>query len=177
MILTLPAPPKGTAKVRPSRGVKVNYIYYWSGSFQDPAIEGQQVPVRYDPFDAGTAYAYVEGRWVECHSEYYALFHGRSEKELMLASNEIRRRQQRHSQGLAMTAKKLGIFLHSVEADEVLLTQRLRDQEAQATRNAGVNVPAAPACSEQPGQETAPEDGIPVESAPSVTDAEIYGEF
>ena len=177
MILTLPAPPKGTAKVRPSRGVKVNYIYYWSGSFQDPAIEGQQVPVRYDPFDAGTAYAYVEGRWVECHSEYYALFHGRSEKELMLASNEIRRRQQRHSQGLAMTAKKLGIFLHSVEADEVLLTQRLRDQEAQATRNAGVNVPAAPACSEQPGQETALEDGIPVESEPSVTDAEIYGEF
>lgn len=177
MIVTLPAAPKGTAKVMPGRGVKVNHIYYWSGSFQDPAIEDQQVPVRYDPFDAGTAYAYVERRWVECHSEYYALFNGRSEKELMLASNEIRRRQQRHSQGLAMTAKKLGTFLHSVEADEVLLMQRLRDQEAQATRNAGVTVNAAPHCSEQPRQETAPEDGIPVESEPSVADAEIYGEF
>ncbi len=177
IIVTLPAAPKGTAKVMPGRGVKVNHIYYWSGSFQDPAIEDQQVPVRYDPFDAGTAYAYIKRRWVECHSEYYALFHGRSEKELMLASNEIRRRQQRHSQGLAMTAKQLGTFLHSVEADEVLLMQRLCDQEAQAIRNAGVSIDAAPHCSEQCEQEITPADDIPVGAEPSLSGAEIYGEF
>jgi transposase InsO family protein len=177
IIATLPAVPKGTAKLISGRGVKVNHIYYWSSSFQDPAVENQPVPVRYDPFDVGTAYAYIGQRWVECHSEYYAVFHGRSEKELMLASSEIRRRQQCHSRGLAVTAKKLGTFLHSVEADEVLLIQRLRDREAQATRNTPAAVNAAPHCPEQPGQDTVPDNGISVEPDPSVTDAEIYGEF
>jgi hypothetical protein len=177
IIATLPAVPKGTAKLISGRGVKVNHIYYWSSSFQDPAVENQQVPVRYDPFDVGTAYAYIGQRWVECHSEYYAVFHGRSEKELMLASSEIRRRQQCHSRGLAVTAKKLGTFLHSVEADEVLLIQRLRDREAQTTRNTPAAVNAAPHCPEQPGQDTVPDNGISVEPDPSVTDAEIYGEF
>ena len=161
----------------PGRGVKVNHIYYWSGSFQDPAIENQRVPVRYDPFDVGTAYAYMGRHWVECHSEHYALLQGRSEKELMLASSEIRRRQQRHSQGLAMTAKKLGTFLHSVEADEALLMQRLRDQEARTTRDSMATVRATPPCSEKMGQKESQHDGIAIEPQVSVTDDEIYGEF
>lgn len=177
IIATLPAAPKGSAKVTPGRGVKVNHIYYWSGSFQDPAIENQRVPVRYDPFDVGTAYAYMGRHWVECHSEHYALLQGRSEKELMLASSEIRRRQQRHSQGLAMTAKKLGTFLHSVEADEALLMQRLRDQEARTTRDSMATVRATPPCSEKMGQKESQHDGIAIEPQVSVTDDEIYGEF
>ena len=51
-MLTLPTTQKGTAKLRPGRGIKVNYLYYWSDAFLDPDIEGTQVPVRYDPFDA-----------------------------------------------------------------------------------------------------------------------------
>jgi transposase InsO family protein len=133
LMATLPATPKGTAKIAPGRGVKINHIYYWSGSFQSPAVENQQVPIRYDPFDAATAYAFIERRWVRCHSEYYTALHGHSEKEIMIASNELRRRQQSHSQGLVITAKKLAGFLQSVEADELLMAQRLRDQEAQAT--------------------------------------------
>ena len=55
-IFTLPSTPKGTAKVQPSRGVKINYLYYWSvdDSFINPEVEGTNVPVRYDPFDMGT---------------------------------------------------------------------------------------------------------------------------
>ena len=135
LMAPLPASPKGTSKIAPGRGVKINYIYYWSSSFQSPAVENQQVPIRYDPFDAGTAYAFIERRWVRCHLEYYTALQGHSEKELMIASNELRRRQQSHSQGLVITAKKLAGFLQSVEADELLMAQRLRDQEAQATRN------------------------------------------
>ena len=135
LIATLPATPKGTARVKSGRGVKINHIYYWSTSFQVPGLENQQVPVRYDPFDAGTAYAFVEGRWVRCHSEYYTILHGHSEKELMLASNELRKRQQCHSQSLVITAKRLAGFLQSVEADELVMAQRLRDQEAQTARN------------------------------------------
>lgn len=177
IIATLPGVPKGTAKVTPSRGVKVNQIYYWSGSFQDPAVENQHVPVRYDPFDAGTAYAYVGRRWVECHSEYFAVFHGRSEKELMLASSEIRRRRQCHSQEIAVTARKLGTFLHSIEAEEVLLLQRLRDREAEATRNVAAGVNATPLCPEVPEHKSAPNEVRADEAEPLVTGEEIYGEF
>jgi putative transposase len=176
LMATLPATPKGTAKVTPGRGVKINHIYYWSGSFQSPAVENQQVSIRYDPFDAGTAYAFVERRWVRCHSEYYTVLHGHSEKEIMVASNELRRRQQSHSQGLVITAKKLAGFLQSVEADEVLMAQRLRDQEAQAARN---SLSVAPLPPPYPGRR----EGEPVEAnaiaviAESADSGEVYGEF
>jgi putative transposase len=177
VIATLPAVPKGTAKVMPGRGVKINHIYYWSGNFQDPAVENQQVPVRYDPFDAGRAYAYTGRHWVECHSEYYAVFHGRSEKELMSTSSEIRRQQRCHSQGLALIAKRLGSFLHSVEAEEVLLMQRLRDREAQTTQNTVTALAAAPLYPEKLGREEAPDAEMVFDPEPPVTGDEIYGEF
>jgi hypothetical protein len=91
-------------------------------------VESRQVPIRYDPFDAGTAFAFVERLRVRRHSEYYTVLHGHSEKELMIAGNELRRRRQSHSRRLAITAKKLAGFLRSVEADELLMAQRLRDR-------------------------------------------------
>ncbi len=78
LITTLPTTPKGIAKVVPGRGVKVNQIHYWSDRFRNPAVEGTRVAVRYDPFDAGAAYAYVERQWVRCCSEYHTVFQGRS---------------------------------------------------------------------------------------------------
>ncbi|MDZ8261940.1 hypothetical protein, partial [Nostoc sp. ChiQUE01b] len=39
-------------------------------------------PTVSDPFDMGTAYAYVKGRWIRCISEYYKYFQNRSEKEV-----------------------------------------------------------------------------------------------
>ena len=171
---TLPTTPRGGAKITPGRGVKINHIYYWSGSFQDPAVENQQVPIRFDPFDAGTAYAFVGRHWMQCHSEYHTVFHGHSEKELMLASKELYRRQRCHSQGLAVTAKKLADFLQSVEADELLMTQRLRGLETQATRNALIVAPAPPRAGDMTGDPA--EDGT-AGDAEHDESSEIYGEF
>ncbi|MEC4813047.1 MAG: DDE-type integrase/transposase/recombinase [Scytonema sp. PMC 1069.18] len=129
-ILTLPTTSTGKAKVQPGSGVKINYIYYWSNIFRDPQIENTSVSVRYDPFDAGIAYAFVQGQWVQCISHNYADFHGRSEKELALASSELRKRSSNHAQQSKISAKKLAEFLASVEEQEALLEQRLRDAEA-----------------------------------------------
>jgi len=89
---------------------------------------------------------------------------------LMLASKELLRQRQHHSQGIAITARKLADFLQTVENDEVLLTQRLRDQEMEATRS-GITALAA----------ESPPDEIGAENlSPEVTDyndTEIYGEF
>jgi len=130
LIWTLPTTPKGTAKVCPGRGVKLNHVFYWSDALRDPSIEGEQVEVRYDPFDIGIAYAFVSKRWVRCISEYYSSLKGTSERELMLATVELRKRAQNHAGQFGVTAKKLAEFLASIEGEEILRVQRKRDREA-----------------------------------------------
>lgn len=123
LIATLPTTPKGTARVVAGRGMKVNQIHYWSDRFRNPAVEGTSVPVRYDPFDVGTAYAFVVRQWVPCYSEYHTILQGKSEKEILLASHELRRRNQVSIEGKAVTARRLADFLQSVESEELLLEQ------------------------------------------------------
>jgi putative transposase len=126
---TLPTTAKGTARVLANRGLKVNYIYYWCEAFRDPRVHQKQVPVRFDPFDAGTVYAFVHKEWLPCHSQYYAIFRGRSEREIMLASKELRRVRQCHTKNFQVAAKRLAEFLQSAAADETLHLQRLTDRE------------------------------------------------
>ncbi len=133
-LFTLPTTRKGTAKVVPGCGVKINHLYYWAEALRNPEVEGTQIEVRFDPYDAGVAYAYVGHQWVTCYSEHYSVFHGRSERELMLASEELRRRHGQHATHFTMTAAKLAQFLASVEAEEVWLRQRLADHEAHNLR-------------------------------------------
>jgi len=128
---SLPTTPKGSAQVEPGRGVKINYVYYWSDEFRPATIEHTQIPVRFDPFDIGTAYAFVKSRWVPCISEYYLQFKGHSERELLLATTELRKRRQEHAKHTSITGKRLAEFLASAEAHEVVLTQRLADAEVQ----------------------------------------------
>ena len=136
LVHTLPTTVKGTAKVAPGRGIKIRNLYYWSDVFRAPDVEKQCVAVRYDPFDVGTAYAFVHKEWTECHSEYFSVFHGRSEKEIMLATHELRRTAQQHSAQFHVSSRKLAEFLQSVEAEEVLLAQRRHDVESRGARPA-----------------------------------------
>ncbi|BAU65471.1 Integrase catalytic region [Stanieria sp. NIES-3757] len=128
-ILTLPTTSQGKAKVRPGKGVKIEYKDYWHNALRDPEIENNWVDVRYDPFNAGIAYVYVRGQWVECISEYYPLFRGRSEKEIRLATAELKKRHQNHHGNYKIRAKQLGNFLAKTETEEILLEQRLRDEQ------------------------------------------------
>ena len=129
-MMTLPTTARGVALVDAGKGVKINHLHYWSTVFRDPAIERTRVPVRYDPYDAGTAYAYVGNHWVSCYSEYFSSFRGRSEREMMIATAELRKRSQDHSREFKVTARRLADFVASVEAEESLLVQRLQDAAA-----------------------------------------------
>lgn len=64
---------------------------------------------------------------LQCRSDCYGTLKGRSEREIMLATAELLRRHQNHSTGFHVTARRLDEFLQSIEAQENLLTQRLRD--------------------------------------------------
>jgi putative transposase len=128
-ILTLPTTQSQKVKVHPVQGIQIRGIHYWNSAFRDPSIHKTYVAIRYDPFDIGIAYAYVRGQWIECISEYYAAFKGRSEKEIWLATTELQKRKTNHHQEFKVRAKKLAEFLSSAEAEEVLLAQRLRDNQ------------------------------------------------
>ncbi|BAZ33592.1 integrase, catalytic region (plasmid) [Cylindrospermum sp. NIES-4074] len=134
LMATLPSTKKGLALVQPGKGIKINYLYYWSDAFRHPEVERTQVPVRYDPFDIGVAYAYLQGRWVKCISQYYSIFQGRSEKELSLASLEIRQHSKLTSSSTSVSTKRLADFLSNVQTHEALLLQRLRDLEGLQVR-------------------------------------------
>ncbi len=168
-IFSLPTTAKGQAMIQPNLGVKINYIYYWAEDFRDPQLEQTLVPVRYDPFNLGLAYAYVKGRWVQVVSEHYAALRGRSERELMLAVAELRQRQRQHSRHFALTARQLATFLGSVEAEELLQQQRLRDAAGQAIGDKPADLTPA-----QPSQPPSP----PPSSAANPESQPIeYGDF
>lgn len=191
--LTLPSTRKGTAKLVPGKGVKVNNIFYWARGdvFLDhPELEKKQIPVRFDPYDVGHIFVSIPGHRqpVECISEHYTQLKGRSERELQIATEELRARDRHHSQQFTVTAAKLASFITSVEAQEALLAQRKRDYEARAVfalmegRQASVGEMPAPArvvC-----EETKPEPAsvtLPSTSAATVPDSsvddDIYEDF
>ncbi len=130
LMATRPSTPKGNALVQPGQGIKVNYLYYWNDAFRSPVVEKTKVSVRYDPFDMGVAYAYLEGRWVKCISQYYSTFAGRTEKEVLLAAQEIRQKDKRNAVSTNLSAKRLADFIAAVQEHETLLMQRLRDLES-----------------------------------------------
>jgi hypothetical protein len=172
LIATLPTTPKGRAVVAVGRGVKVNHLYYWSDRFREPSVEGNAVAVRYDPFDAGTAYAFVRNQWVTCRSEHFAAFQGRSEKEILIASREFQKRRQEHSRHGGITARRLADFLLSVESEEVLLQQRLKDRERRMlSAGSSLEVPGLNAV------EPAPSGSSADQQCALTADLQAYAEF
>jgi len=136
LMATSPSPRKPTARVVPGKGVKIHYLYYWHDTLRHPDVERTQVPVRYDPFDIGTAYVYCHSQWVRCLSQYYHALHGHSLKELELATTVLRQQARRAHHTAAITALRLADFLANVQAHEHVLLQRLRDLESRAVLEA-----------------------------------------
>lgn len=128
IMLSLPTTKKGTAKVIPGQGVKINRFYYWSDSFLNPLIEGAQVPVRYDPYNMGIAYAYVNNYWVELVSQNHHELANRTEKELKLIMEETRKRKRLTNSKKVNGNKDIVDFLRGAEDFEALQIQNLKDQ-------------------------------------------------
>jgi len=67
---------------------------------------------------------------VQCVSQYYAAFHGHSEKELELAAEILRQHVRQNHKAASMSPLHLADFLANVHEHEQVLVQRLQDQEA-----------------------------------------------
>jgi putative transposase len=131
IMLTLPTTTSGQAKVQPGMGVKIHYIHYWADDMRNPEIEGSKVPVRYDPFNLGVAYAYLNKRWVKCISEFHNVLEGRTEKQVMLATESLRKAKGNAVRSYTITAKRLAEFFVDIESEEKDRKQELKDQALQ----------------------------------------------
>jgi hypothetical protein len=101
---------------------------------EDPRFQHQQVPVRFDPFDLGISYAFLAGQWVQCHSDYYRVFQGRSLKELLILSQELRMRNRDRGPQFQVSACNLAQAFQSINLQESVFLARLRAREGQALR-------------------------------------------
>jgi putative transposase len=107
-------------------------LLYWNDVLASPGVVGTKVKLRYDPFDISHVYAFVHNHWIECITpSYYGQWHGHSEREITLASAELRAQNRDSHVRTPIDAKRLAEFLAKIEAYEAVLLQRQRDIENQ----------------------------------------------
>ncbi len=130
---TLPTTRKGTAKVVPGVGVRMNHLDYWCEAMRDATIENAQVGVRFDPFDVSVGFVYIDGVWRQGFTPYDE-FAGCSERELQLLASELRQsnRLQYGREQVEITQKQLADFRRENAAKEVILRQQRTDRETRA---------------------------------------------
>ena len=139
LMQTRPTTRTGKAKIYRGHGITINGLQYWHERMMVSDIAGQTVPVRFEPYDMGVAYAYIDGQWLECIADAYAQVHGRSEKEWNLILDEWREHQRQHAQKhITLNGSLLAQFLQRVEQEETFLLQHEREYEEQSLRQASL---------------------------------------
>src|SRR5713226_2963114 len=157
---TFPTTRKGTAKVIPGVGVRINHLDYWCEAMRDPTVENRQVKVRYDPFDVSVGYAYIDRRWRKCDCPYTE-FTGCSERELQLLAEELRKRNRITSgrEQTELTQKQLATFRRDNVEIETLLRQQRHDRETRAALvvlEGGKKATVEPHTAEERGEQKEP---------------------
>jgi len=156
---TLPTTRKGTAKVVPGVGVRMNHLDYWCEAMRDATVENTQVKVRFDPFDVSVGFVYIDGIWRQCFTPYDE-FAGCSERELQLLASELRQnnRLQYGQEQIEITQKQLADFRRENSAKEVILRQQRTDRETRAVLKVleggkrAATVSEAPSSANEPAQ-------------------------
>lgn len=181
-ILSLPSTKSGQSKVQPSMGIKVHYIYYWCDEFKNPEVENSKVQVRYDPFNIGIVYAYVNKVWIKCISEHYPLLKSLTEKELKYITSEIRRQKKIHSKNYTISAQIIARFIDELDEDTQFELVKLRANESKeavkhsVSEDSGLKERFNPmAVDEKLKDQTLSQLEDTIESDDSMLD--IYGEF
>ncbi|MEQ2528859.1 TnsA endonuclease N-terminal domain-containing protein [Bacillaceae bacterium CLA-AA-H227] len=130
IMMTLPSPDRRTRRVYPGKGIKLTYSYYWSPKFRNPRIEDTYVEVKYDPFNVGIAYVYIENKWEKCYSEHYQHLNGKTEKQIKLITEELRRKKKGNAQKRMISAKEIARFiLDSEDVEDRLALERYKTSE------------------------------------------------
>ena len=127
--LLWPPAKRRRAAVHPRKGVVVDCVHYWHEAMRSARLEGTKVDVRVDPHDAGYVVAWLDGVWRLCRAEHFESFHGRSRREVRLATLVLRQRRRDGRSRQPVRAHRLAALLRDVRAHEALALQRRRDAQ------------------------------------------------
>ena len=133
-MMILPSTSKGSAKIHPGKGVKIHGFYYWADVMRSPKYEGKSVKVKYDPQDASVAWVYLE-QWICCRAGNHLQLAGRTEKEIQVASKELRQAKKLLSNRQSSSEQKLAVFLAQAEENKMVALQQAKDRELKAAKN------------------------------------------
>jgi len=124
----------GLRKVHRQRGVKVNDMLFWSPEFRDPGIAGQMLPVRYDPWDASSAYVRVKDRWVQARCRNLLHLGQLTDFERRALTEEFIRKGGEHA-GDEKSQQRLREFLQTFTPEGALAAALEREAENKALYN------------------------------------------
>src|SRR5258708_490437 len=127
---TLPTTRSEKGMIQSGKGIKLFGHYYWNDVFAARELARQSVPDRYDPFDIGVLYVFVQNQWVPCKSQFYAILSGRSERELAIITAELRKAAKSDKAIAGLSAARLTTFLEKAEGHQAWVLQRMKDQES-----------------------------------------------
>lgn len=164
LILTCPSTRTGRARVTPN-GVKINY--FWFNAQPLYPLVGQDIKIRYEPYDLSIAWGYVGGRWIKLISRFDRILRGLTGRQLWLLTELYRKRRgdvERHR----LNDKKLVDFLQLVEKEEEVLLERKRVAALRAAQGNGEN------CSPtEEGPDYTDYEGVEPQDDPEGEDAEF----
>jgi putative transposase len=171
---TMPTSRSEKGKIQKGKGIKLFGHYYQNEVFASRELVGQSVPIRYDPFDIGVLYAFVQNQWLPCQSQFYAQLSGRSERELAIITAELRKATQGDKESQGLSAARLAAFLEKAEGHQALLLQRLKDLESHPILDALSGGPRADA----PTKRSTPVKRPLGERSPvNLAEVPVYGEY
>jgi transposase InsO family protein len=137
-ILTLPTTDKGTAKNISGRGVKINNEYYRCYELDHAEFDGQNLPVRHDPFNHAIAYVHLKDRWAKCFTNACPELEGRTEREQKIISAEKRARDKRYLRRLGDRAVQRALKHRADQERESEQAEQLRLLRKKQAENAMV---------------------------------------
>lgn len=130
---TCPGVQRGSVLVSPA-GVKINYRWFKGEVLNQPGVLDSKVEARFDPWNAGVAYVYWNGKWSPVYSEQFALFEGRTEREIKFVTEALKVTAKGRGKKLFVNAQVLAQFMGTTEGQEATARQRRNDAESAVHR-------------------------------------------
>jgi putative transposase len=171
---TMPTSRSEKGKIQKGKGIKLFGHYYQNDIFASRELVGQSVPIRYDPFDIGVLYAFVQNQWLPCQSQFYAQLSGRSERELAIITAELRKSAKADEESRGLSAARLAAFLEKAEGHQAWSLQRLKDLESHPILDTLAGGPRADA---QALRSTSLKRPLGERSPVNLAEVPIYGEY
>ena len=109
-ILTCPAPPREKATVNYQKGVRLFGRRYRSDEFRHEH-HGKRFHVRYDPFNAGIVFLFLDTGWAECRSDHYKAYAGLPVSEVERLSAEYHASLSASQKHLVSNADRVANFI------------------------------------------------------------------